>query len=298
MGWIGLSLLGLVVLYLGVQAVLCAQAVSRARVRLEAYQAEQRELPSGTMTFVDKGEGDPILVIHGICGGYDQGYDAAAGCLSGNRIIAPSRFGYLGSAVPEDPSPRTQAKAFAELLDALGIDQAHVLATSAGGTSAIRFALDYPERVKGLILLSSAHPFAEKPKEVLAYQGPPAAICNNYVMWLVSPMFQATMGFAPSMVHGMLPLDERKDGTRIDATLSNPDMARHFEEYHIESLTMRTLILHAKDDKLASYANMEQVVSRYPSHTLVSFETGGHLISGHEQEVQDAIVAFLHETGK
>lgn len=95
-----------------------------------------------------------ILSVHGMFGGYDQAYETVKTRKSKNRLIAPSRFGYLGSDVKGDGSPKAQADAFAELLNFLDIDSAFVLATSAGGTPAIRFALDYPERVKGLIFFA------------------------------------------------------------------------------------------------------------------------------------------------
>ena len=60
-----------------------------------------------------------------------------------------------------------------ELLDRLGINEVYVLSTSAGGSVAIRFALDYPERTKGLILYCSAMPLTEKPAKYAEYVGPP-----------------------------------------------------------------------------------------------------------------------------
>ena len=41
---------------------------------------------------------------------------------------------------------KEEVQACVELLDKLGIDKVYLLATSAGGSIAIRFALDYPER--------------------------------------------------------------------------------------------------------------------------------------------------------
>jgi len=78
------------------------------------------------------------------------------------------------SDTPDNPTPQEQAKAFVELLDNLGIDKVYLLATSAGGTVAIRFALDYPERTKGLILYSTAAPLIDKPESYQEYQGPPS----------------------------------------------------------------------------------------------------------------------------
>jgi hypothetical protein len=60
----------------------------------------------------EKGSGIPLLSIHGAGGGYDQGLANAAGFVgAGFRIIAPSRFGYLGTPVPPDISPAAQADA-------------------------------------------------------------------------------------------------------------------------------------------------------------------------------------------
>lgn len=51
--------------------------------------------------------------------------------------------------------------------------------------------------------------------------------------------------------------------------------------------------LHAKDDKLASYADVEKALYRFPNCTHISFETGGHLMVGHEEEVKKAVMEFV-----
>ncbi|WP_390897746.1 alpha/beta fold hydrolase [Rothia aeria] len=58
--------------------------------------------------------------------------------------------------VPHQGGRQEQSTAPIELLDTLNIEKVYVLGASAGGTPAIRFALDYPERASGIILLSSA----------------------------------------------------------------------------------------------------------------------------------------------
>jgi pimeloyl-ACP methyl ester carboxylesterase len=280
-------------LYLVVQFIRCGIEVKKAHQRLKIYNATTTSLSYGKMTYVDQGEGEPILVVHGIFGGYDQAFDSVKGKLYDYRIIAPSRFGYLGSDAPKNPGPKEQGRAFVELLDKLGIEKVYVLATSAGGTDAIRFALDYPERTKGLILYCSAAPLTEQPESFREYQGPPSFLCNDFSMWLMSPLFEPLMGMESSTIYSMLPVNERHEGVVIDASITNTDMARKFEEYPIESLQMRTLIFHAKDDKLASYEATEKAVSRFPNCTFVSFETGGHLMSGHAKEIEKALDEFI-----
>lgn len=51
----------------------------------------------------------------------------------GFRTIAVSRFGYLGTPLPADPSPAAQADAYAALLDALGIQREPSLAPPPAG---------------------------------------------------------------------------------------------------------------------------------------------------------------------
>lgn len=282
-------------LYLVIQGIRCSLAVKEGNDRLAAYHAQTAGLSYGDITYVDRGEGEVILSVHGIFGGYDQAYDTCENFSNMCRIIAPSRFGYPGSDVMGGGTPAEQAAAYVELLDKLNIDKVYLLATSAGGSIAIRFALDYPERTKGLILYCSAMPPIEKPEKCADYAGPPAFLCNDFTMYLISPLFDPIMGMEPSTIYSMLPVGDRKDGVVLDASVTNLDMARNYDNYRIEDLQVPTLVFHAKDDKLASYTDTEKAVKRFPNCTFTSFESGGHLIAGHGEEIKEAVSKFIGE---
>jgi len=64
----------------------------------------------------------------------------------GFRVIAPSRFGYFGSTLPQGGTPADQADAYALLLEHLGVDRAVVVGFSAGSGSILEFARRHPER--------------------------------------------------------------------------------------------------------------------------------------------------------
>ena len=288
---IGGVLLFLVV-YLIVQGIRCSIAVKESKERLATYGSKTVQLSYGNMSYIDTGEGETILSVHGIFGGYDQAYDTCKDFSSDYRIIAPSRFGYLGSDIWGDGTPAEQATAYVELLDELGIDKVYLLATSAGGSVAIRFALDYPERTKGLILYCSAMPFTEKPEKYSEYAGPPAVLCNDLTMFLISPLFDPIMGMEPSTIYSMLPVSDRKDGVVLDASVTNLDMARNYDDYHIEDLQVPTLVFFFFYDKLASYTDTVKAVERFPNCTFISFESGGHLMVGHGEEIKNAIYDF------
>jgi pimeloyl-ACP methyl ester carboxylesterase len=289
------GLLVLAGIWVLIQEVTLRGALREAEARLASYAPQVLTLPQGQISYVDRGEGPVILVSHGISGGFDQGYDAVAGKENKYRLLAPSRFGYPGSSMPEEPSVTAQAAAFAQLLDALGVEQAYILGTSAGGTPAIRFALDYPERCKGLILYSSAMPATSRPQTVNAWQGPPAFTLNNFVMWAFRGLFSPLMGMEADTVYSMLPLHLRREGMMLDAQVTNPDMARNFLDYPIEEIICPVLIIGARDDKLVDVSAMEKAAPRFQTHQLLLFESGGHLMRGHEQEVEAALDQFILE---
>ena len=272
---------------------LCSGAVKKSYKRLETYHHKEIQLGSVNVSYIDRGKGEAVLSIHGICGGYDQGFDTAGPLARAYRVIAPSRFGYLGSGMPGDSGPGEQAKVFAELLDALDIDKAWLLAASAGGTVAIRFALDYPDRVKGLILYSTAAPLAEKPKNYAKYAGPPAFLCTNYGMWLASLFFKQTMSIKRETIYTMLPISDRRDGIINDASVTNPDMARNFDEYPIEDIQVPVIVFQAKNDKMAKYKSIVKSLHRFKDHTFIVFDTGGHMLDGRGREIDEGLSAFF-----
>lgn len=293
MKWFLFGLLAVIVLYLLIQGIRCMSGLRKSQEKLRSYEVSTAALSYGAMTYVDVGEGEVILSVHGIFGGYDQAFDSVKDRTSQNRVLAPSRFGYLGSDVRGEGTPKEQAAAFEELLDYLDIDRVFVLAMSAGGTPAIRFALDYPERVKGLILYCSAMPVDKKPNTFLEYQAPPEALLSDYAMYLISPLMPPLMGMPASTVKSIQPVAERKVGVVLDGRFTNPDMERNFDDYPIEELKVPVLILHSEDDTVASFEKVKNAKSRFPNLTLVTFPDGGHMMTGHGEEIDRALNDFL-----
>ena len=313
------------------------RALREADARLAAYGAESAVLSYGRMTYVDRmpvdenlgdkkpsdeGSGgkkldgkklcgkapsgkrpgekaavEALLSVHGLYGGYDQAFENVESFSSRYRIIAPSRFGYLGSSVKGEGTPREQAEACAELLDRLEIERAFVLGASAGGTPAIRFALDFPERTKGLILYCSAAPWNERPARIPRLMGPPPIVNRDLPMWLAFPLYRRVYGMGADVVRGMLPLSRRKEGADLDARITNRDMAVRFEEYPIEELRVPVLLLHARDDRVAPFeapaGQVEGSLHRYPNLEKKIFETGGHFMAGHSEEIDAAVLDFI-----
>ena len=120
-----------IVIYGAAQALTLSRARAAARARLLAHPVRRMALSHGEVAYVDcgpqpRGGGsscgsgcETILSVHGLYGGYDQALDSVGSLVEHCRVLAPSRFGYPGSAVRGDGSPAAQAAVFAELLDRL-----------------------------------------------------------------------------------------------------------------------------------------------------------------------------------
>lgn len=96
----------------------------------------------GRIEYLDRGQGLPVLVVHGSPGGHDQGSLMADFLVAaGLRAIIPSRPGYLGSELTAaNRSIDGTADAHAALMATLGIDRFAVLCWSGGGPSCWRLA--------------------------------------------------------------------------------------------------------------------------------------------------------------
>jgi pimeloyl-ACP methyl ester carboxylesterase len=129
-----------------------------ARARLAAVDRRVIATALGDVEYAERGSGEPLLVVHGIFHGCDGGLLSSSDLPHDRRVIAPSRFGYLGSPLPPEATPARQADVFAALLDELGVGRIDVVGISAGTTSALQLALRHPDRVKHLVVISGNLP--------------------------------------------------------------------------------------------------------------------------------------------
>jgi pimeloyl-ACP methyl ester carboxylesterase len=287
-----------------------AIAAARARIGTGSLTVKTR---FGVMEYAIAGEGAPCLMIHGTGGGFDQGLAFARRLVeAGHQVIAPSRFGYLRSDFPDDPSSENQADAFVDLLDALGHARVPVIGGSAGALSAMAFAINHPDRCSGLVALV---PAAYAPDRSLA--PPPGALTeaiitralrSDFLFWLglvTAPgaMTGALLATDPALVEAaspeeqarahailwdILPVSDRADGLLNDARLAgNPaPMA-------LDTIAAPTLAISFEDDRFDTIAAARHIAANVRGARLLTWPTGGHVWVGHDAEVFEEIDAFL-----
>ena len=160
------------------------------------------------------GKGHPLVLIHGgllDCRMWDGQFKKFA---ESYQVIRYDIRGYGKSALPK--GKYSQVKDLLGLLKFLEVEQAHIIGLSLGGTIAIDFALEYPEKVSSLILISTA-PIGmisqddELTRKTLAIY---EAARNNKLdesveMWLDHPVFSTIQSRARKKVRQMI-LDNLK----------------------------------------------------------------------------------------
>ena len=271
------------------------------------------QTPTGHVEYASAGSGEPVLSIHGTGGGWDQGLAAARDLVPlGYHVIAPSRFGYLRTPMPQgDNSPAAEADAFAALMDELNIERVSVISFSAGTAPALQFALRYPDRVKALVLVVPAAGGIMPP----AATGPPPWVMNfvlrfDLPMWLAIRYMPKTTANIVAVPHTLvetlapedlaaydrtvrmlLPISARREGLLMDARNQSGGEA----PYALEQVSVPTLLVSAEDDLYGTMRVARTAMRRIPDAELLGFPTGGHLLVGRQADMWPRVADFIEQ---
>ncbi len=112
------------------------------------------------------GAGQPVVLIHGL-GSSTRDWDAQVPEFARSyQVITVDLRGHGRSAKPAGPYQMALFAADLEsLLQALGIASAHIVGLSLGGAVAFQFALDYPSRVRSLVLVNTGPTLGGTPEQ-------------------------------------------------------------------------------------------------------------------------------------
>lgn len=300
-------------------AVAAAYGSDIARARALVSPELSKVIPSrfGVLEYAEAGTGTPLLMVHGTGGGFDQGlFFARRFSEGGYRVIAPSRFGYLRTAFPEDPSSENQADAFVDLLDTLEIGKVAIAGGSAGALSAMAFAIRHPSRCAALLPLV---PASYVPRDTPVQSVPPdqmgmatAALRSDFLFWLAITtlpdlLTEALLATKPALVKASDPTERARArhilrailpvSLRADGLLNDAKLAGNPAPMPIETITAPTLAVSYEDDGFGTAAAARYIGKRIPGAGVHIFPDGGHIGIGHDAESFALIDGFLKKIG-
>ncbi len=123
------------------------------------YQALQEVVRLGDrfMSYVDRGRGEPVVLLHGIPTWGWLWHDILGPLSALRRVLVPDLlgFGFSDKRDVFDRSIAAQADAIVALLDALGLERAAIVGHDVGGGVALRLACLHPGRVERVAVLNS-----------------------------------------------------------------------------------------------------------------------------------------------
>lgn len=246
------------------------------------------------ITWDESGAGAPLLLVMGHRWSRRM-WHPVRDCLSQRfRVIAFDNRGSGTSGTPAGPYPLAHMTEDAvRVLDAAGVERAHVFGVSMGGVIAQDLVLTHPERVDHLVLGCTAPLVGNRLRlswaRRLNYYLP-----DRVVNAVSRSLLYGTWATTPAI---------RKDlevlaGERTSrAGLLGQAMA--VSGYHVDvdglrAVSRPTLVLHGAKDKVVKPAWGRELAELLPDAELHVFETAGHnFLPTHAGEVCDRVSAFL-----
>lgn len=246
------------------------------------------------------GAGEPVLFLHG---GPNSGGTWAylIAQLDGFRCLALDRPGTgLSDPLPEPPSIYeldTYAEHLAtDVLDALGIDRAHLVASSLGGMVALRSAAAHPERFGRMVQMACPafapgmksppfvrllgtplrHVLARLPQDVRAHRmilrqiGHGHSLDNDLIPQAFEDWYFALMDLTDTAANEQTPMAEGATWRGFDPTLE-------FSRDQLAAVTTPTHFIWGEDDGFGGREIGDRTIASMPNATIEYWPRSGHL---------------------
>jgi haloalkane dehalogenase len=121
------------------------------------FQHQYLELPEGRIHYVDEGQGEPVVFVHGTPTWSFEFRHLIRAVRGTHRAIALDHFGFGLSDRPEGfpYTPEAHAEVFAEFIERLGLERFALVVHDFGGPIALPVAIEHPERITRLVVMNS-----------------------------------------------------------------------------------------------------------------------------------------------
>ncbi len=242
----------------------------------------------------------PILMIQGL-GADSRGWALQRMAFGRrHRCFAPDNRGVGQSGRPAGPySLQQMASDAVGVLDAEGIEMAHVMGASMGGVIAQFIAVSHPERVRSLTLACTACRHHRWRRELLAEWAEDvgahgmSALTRDGLQWLVGPRLRRRFGvWLNLLARIVLAQPPEPFVSQINAILDASDDVR----FALADVRAPTLIITGSQDALTPVGDAEELAELIPHARLVVITGAAHgLMVEAPNGFNDAVLSFLDD---
>jgi 3-oxoadipate enol-lactonase len=258
-------------------------------------------LASAPLHWERTGAGPPVLLIMGLGlsgGAWWRTVPVLAKRLEvitfDNRGVGHSRsllHAYTTESMSDDA---------VSVLDAAGVERAHVYGISLGGMVAQQLALRHPDRVRSLVL-GATHAggprvhwpdpdvleFLRKRLRMRPEEGAWSSVAFNYgARCRAEHPERIAEDIAQRLAH---PFPEQAYRAQLWAGTLHDCYSR------LNRIDAPTLVVHGRDDRMVPVENGRMIAERIPGARLIEIEQCGHLYPTEAPEVDEAIAEFMNE---
>jgi pimeloyl-ACP methyl ester carboxylesterase len=263
------------------------------------------------MAYLDVGKGKPVILIHGFGGSMWHWEYQYLPLAQTHRVLIPDLIGSGLSDKPEATySPEQLVKFFLEFMNSLEIEQAILIGNSMGAGLAMAMALDYPDRVDRLVLISG---FPAQVEDSVAspqyrkflHHRPPlwlATIGNRLAGRGTTERLLKEIVYQPELISA--PIIERSFQNRQRGDLLTPlySLLDHIDSWderygqRIANISHHTLLLWGDHDRVFPLDVGKQVKNLLPQAEWHIIPETGHLPQWEQpQVVNPLILSFLEK---
>jgi pimeloyl-ACP methyl ester carboxylesterase len=244
--------------------------------------------------------GEPVLLIQGL--GTDSRGWALQRMAFGRRYrcFAPDNRGVGRSGKPTGPYDLAQMGRDAlAVLDAEGIQSAHVIGASMGGVIAQIMAVLHPPRVRSLVLACTSCRHHQWRREVLqewadrVQAGGMSALGGDALRWLVGPRLRKRFGMWLNLLARILVQAQPEPfAEQVQAILAAPDDLR----FELVNVRVPTLVITGSQDALTPIGDAEELAEMIPHARLVELRGAAHgLMVESPSAFNAAVLDFLDQ---
>ena len=276
-------------------------ATSRAQVAPGRVPREGfASVPGARLYYTDSGgTGTPIVLLHAATGSTSAWqYQTQPLATAGYRVIAYDRRGWGRTVVDPSGPTGTGADDLLALLDSLGIDRAHVVATAGGAFVAFDFALSFPPRIRSLVVADTIG--GVRDKEILDLETrirPPQFDELPPEVRELSPGYRAAN---PEGTQRWVDIEKqsrpsRPSGSTLQLAYATP-MRNQLTLALFEQIRTPALLLTGGADMTAPPALMKILASHIPNAEFLVVPNAGHSVYWEEPDLFNrTVLGFIRK---